>query len=98
VWFFLWQGVGVGIEDAVQGVYRYFFVPQEKRGLATAQQGQPERQRLAVWIRVLGFIWLASFMVFVAPLTLFPTMRYGGPGKLVPFSIVRWVVKIAMEG
>ncbi|KAL4886421.1 membrane bound O-acyl transferase family-domain-containing protein [Aspergillus karnatakaensis] len=81
---FLLQPVGIVLEDLVCGFYTKLF---------GATQG-----KTPIWIRIIGYIWVWTFLTLVAPLYNFPLMRYQSPERNgVPFSIVK-LLRGAVEG
>lgn len=96
--FFFWQFVGIVVEDSVQAAYyawsSYLSSPHNdyKKTQSTKRPEQGDDEPPAVWARTLGFIWVGTFMIFVAPTWMFPVLR-AGQATVVPVSVVRWMVK-----
>ena len=38
--------------------------------------------------RMMGYMWVAVFLVWSTPVWMFPPMRQGDSGQMVPFSLV----------
>lgn len=89
--FFFWQGVGIAIEDIVQAGYRC--VTGGKRDV----KGRGRAEKPSVWMRTLGFVWVAAYMVLVAPTWMFPVLRKG-EATVVPVSLVRDILHIKIPG
>ena len=77
--FFFLQGVGMAVEDCVQGAYRYLW--------GTKRGEKKENEKPAVWIRALGLVWVGAFMVVTAPTWGFPVLRKGET-DVVPVKVV----------
>lgn len=79
--FFCTQAFGIVIEDMAQDVYFYFSTSQTK----------PNRKPSPLWTRLLGYVWLATFLVWSSPVVIFPAIRRnrGEPkDRVIPFSIL----------
>ncbi|KAL2842707.1 membrane bound O-acyl transferase family-domain-containing protein [Aspergillus pseudoustus] len=73
---FLLQPVGIIMEDVAGSLYTKMF--GERRGPTP------------LWVRLLGYIWVWSFLALVAPLYNFPLMRYQDPARNgAPFSVLK---------
>jgi hypothetical protein len=76
---FLLQAMGIVMEDAAQFVYHRVFGNYGKSS--------------TWWTRVIGYVWVWSFLATVAPLYNFPLFRYQDPVKIgVPFPVVNHAV------
>ncbi|EEP76736.1 predicted protein [Uncinocarpus reesii 1704] len=75
--FFATQALGIMFEDVVLLVHR-------------SKDEQFHHGPKSWTSRSLGYIWTAAFMVWAAPVWLYPMMRYAPPTKLrtVPFSVL----------
>ncbi|KAL3459749.1 membrane bound O-acyl transferase family-domain-containing protein [Aspergillus heterothallicus] len=73
---FLLQPIGIILEDT--GVILYTKIFGELRGPTP------------LWARMVGYIWVWTFLTLVAPLYNFPLMRYQDPTRNgAPFSVVK---------
>jgi hypothetical protein len=43
--------------------------------------------------RAVGYFWVLAFMAWSTPIMSYPSMRGGDPGQIVPFSVVRYMMK-----
>ncbi|OIW22547.1 hypothetical protein CONLIGDRAFT_214849 [Coniochaeta ligniaria NRRL 30616] len=80
--FFTTQALGIMIEDAVQGIWKRSF------------GGNTADSPTAKWKRVVGFIWLWSFMAWSVPSWMYAPIlsrTAGEQGPLMgPLSVSRW--------
>lgn len=79
--FFLMQAVGILLEDGVQRLYRAAF------GLKRDENRSP-----TLFARCVGYIWLLTFMAWIAPGWIYPAIFITGGGPqdpVLPFSILR---------
>jgi hypothetical protein len=75
VQFFVTQAIGMIVEDAVMALWVWYY------GTQTQTKS---------WQRVLGYVWVAGFMVWSAPVYLYPMMWrviMGENDSVIPFSI-----------
>ncbi|MCJ1444542.1 MAG: hypothetical protein MMC23_005044 [Stictis urceolatum] len=74
--FFPLQAVGIMIEDGAQGLYKKVL-------------GQPKGGAAKLFVRVVGYIWIISWMAYSTPVWVYPAMRTGGGrGRVLPFSLI----------
>lgn len=85
--FFTAQAVGFVIEDFVQWVWALAFGAEKGKG----------REEVKMWKKVVGFSWVAVFMLFwSSPAWVFPnTVGNTGAveGKMLPFSVIAFLMK-----
>ncbi|KAI1919138.1 hypothetical protein LOZ65_004579 [Ophidiomyces ophidiicola] len=74
--FFLTQTLGIALEDMVFAINR-------------SQNESPPPWQRPIYL-TLGYLWTASFIVWSAPVWIYPSMRHSSPGmiKPVPFSLL----------
>ncbi|EZF24674.1 hypothetical protein H112_02780 [Trichophyton rubrum D6] len=81
VTFFTVQALGILIEDAVCGIYRWIttgsFSRHEARSL--------EKKEPALWMKLVGFLWLICWAMWCMPPWIFPVIRRP-PMSVVPYS------------
>lgn len=78
--FFVTQAFGIMLEDAFQAAYYHF----------SGKQSKKEVPRLH---KIVGFVWLAVFMVWSSPVWIYPQIRYirPGPDDFLPFSLIGYL-------
>ncbi|KAG9237506.1 membrane bound O-acyl transferase family-domain-containing protein [Amylocarpus encephaloides] len=79
--FFCAQAGGIMLEDGVSSFYLRL------RGVHKNKDRKP-----SVWQRVLGAMWVASWLIWTTPMWIYPGMRRpvtGPKGELLPFSLVK---------
>ncbi|RDL36191.1 uncharacterized protein BP5553_06803 [Venustampulla echinocandica] len=76
--FFVTQALGIIIEDTVEAVYRA--ICGKKR-----TPGPP-----AFWIRIVGYVWLAGFLVWSTPMWVYPgaSRTSEGTRSILPYSVI----------
>lgn len=82
--FFLYQALGIMIEDGVQECFDRF--QSDNKADAKAAPGW--------WARLVGYAWVWSFMAWSIPWWIYPPTHYYAvqgqvPRSLVPYSVVR---------
>ncbi|KAF2865631.1 membrane bound O-acyl transferase family-domain-containing protein [Massariosphaeria phaeospora] len=86
--FFCTQAFGVLFEQSVISVFR------SVRGVAEKEK---EREKPPVWMRAVGFVWVAGFMAWSGPAWLYPQAARAprqGATSFLPFSVVGMVSKL----
>lgn len=78
--FFALQSLGIMIEDAVEGVYRWVF--------ATEREGRVVQPELQTWHKLVGYVWVYLFMVWTTPAWSFANFRHANPKYILPFTII----------
>lgn len=77
--FFCTQTVGIMLEDGVQAIYG------SARGIDRSRTQPP------IWARLIGYIWVITFLVWSTPVWTYPQIRINkGEEKdlVVPFSVI----------
>lgn len=69
VWFFCTQPFGLLLEDTVQATYRRYL-----KGNSTGNKST------FPWTRLVGYLWVTAFMVWSAPVWVYPLMQGHRPG------------------
>lgn len=73
--FFCTQVYGIIIEDAVKALFS-----------AKKQKGS---KRSSLGLRLMGYVWVASFLVWSTPAWLYPVAASPSGESFLPFSIVK---------
>ncbi|KAL8834633.1 MAG: hypothetical protein Q9176_007382 [Flavoplaca citrina] len=81
VHFFTMQAVGIIFEDAVQGIYRWIYSRKRTGARPTG------------WKLWFGSAWVLVWLFWTTPLWAYPVMQRGSGEAIVPFSVVRSLVK-----
>ena len=72
MWFFTMNAVGIMAEDAIQEIYRQLKVcPQVQIKISGSQWATS----LPILERVLGFLWVTAWFIWVTPTWIFPILR-----------------------
>lgn len=82
--FFCTQALGIIIEDMAQAIY--FSRLQTKKVIRSSP----------LWARLLGYVWLGTFLVWSSPVVIFPAIRRnrGEPkDEILPFSILGYLLR-----
>ncbi|KAL8854164.1 MAG: hypothetical protein Q9221_001086 [Calogaya cf. arnoldii] len=79
--FFAMQAVGIIAEDAVQGIYRWAYGRKRTGARPTG------------WKLWFGSCWVLVWLFWTTPLWAYPVMQRGSGEAIVPFSLVRSLVK-----
>jgi membrane protein DedA with SNARE-associated domain len=86
--FFCTQVFGITIEDMVSGAYCYLL----------GREGTQQHSRLE---KVIGYMWVVAFLVWSAPVYLYPTLYRANTGlndSVVPVSLVSLLLQSARYG
>ncbi|MCJ1251043.1 hypothetical protein MMC30_008274 [Trapelia coarctata] len=76
--FFMAQAGAIVAEDIVQYLWKSWF---------------PSASRDARWQKIVGQVWVFLFMFWCTPFYAYPVTAHNGDGLIVPFSIMRRVLK-----
>ncbi|KAL8771028.1 MAG: hypothetical protein Q9209_003447 [Squamulea sp. 1 TL-2023] len=79
--FFAMQAVGIVLEDAVQGIYRWVYGRKRTDARPTG------------WKLMFGSCWVLAWLFWTTPLWAYPVMQRSSGEPIVPFSIVRLLAK-----
>jgi hypothetical protein len=82
---FTTQALGLLIEDLVKGFYG-LLVPDGGGG--GRRGGDRARDGVAVWKRVVGFVWVSAWMAWSMPVWTYPATRRSQGEGVLPFSFV----------
>ena len=75
MWFFTMNAVGIMAEDAIQEIYRQLKAcPQVQIKIGGSQWATS----LTISERVLGFLWVTAWFIWVSPTWIFPILRTRG--------------------
>ncbi|KAF1996802.1 hypothetical protein P154DRAFT_622999 [Amniculicola lignicola CBS 123094] len=78
--FFLTQVIGIVIEDTV-------------KGMVSSSTSVKSEKRFTFLAKILGYMWVASFLVWSTPMWLYPVAGQGLQAPFLPWSLVTWMVK-----
>ena len=91
------QALGIMLEDFVQWAYRSLFLQNEmivgqgkEKGEAGGGGKLEKKSRnleMETWQRVVGYLWVAFWLVLTTPAWSYQNMRVNG-GPLFPFSLI----------
>lgn len=74
--FFCAQALGVILEDSMQAIYRHMCGTQR-------ESGPPQR-----WIRMMGYVWVLTFVVWSTPAWFYQLLTREPKYKPLPFSLI----------
>jgi len=68
IYFFCIQTLGIMLEDTVQAIFRVIETPKEDN----KKEASLER-----WKKVIGYLWIASWLTWTSPAWFYPAILWG---------------------
>ncbi|KAF2139375.1 uncharacterized protein K452DRAFT_232286 [Aplosporella prunicola CBS 121167] len=87
--YFIMQGVGIMVEDAVAGLWQ-----RQQRQEDCVEKGESEGEggkEVRMWVKAAGWAWVVLWQVWTTPGWSWPFARHARPGvdRMVPGSVIR---------
>lgn len=81
------QALGITLEDLAEWIYRSIRLGRQPTYRDRKVEGKGGAERPKEWQKLMGYLWVASWLVFTTPAWSYQNMRHDG-GQLFSFSLV----------